>query len=185
VRTLGYAGADAIARHVVLSPAETDEHLGDLQAHGWIGWSAFAGEGGWSVTEAGRRHGEALLAEELDAVGARPELDAVYAEFLVWNERVTAACTAWQLADLGVADSPVALDEVRGELGAAADRLAALEARLARCLARFAGYHRRFAAALGAAATDPAWITAIDRPSCHRVWFELHEDLIATLGLQR
>ncbi|WP_245966848.1 hypothetical protein [Sphaerisporangium album] len=33
----------------------------------------------------------------------------------------------------------------------------------------------RFTAALAGARVD----------SCHRVWFELHEDLIATLGLDR
>ena len=32
---------------------------------------------------------------------------------------------------------------------------------------------------------EPAWITGMDRDSCHRVWFELHEDLIATPGLVR
>jgi len=61
----------------------------------------------------------------------------------------------------------------------------AAQQRLGRLLARFAGYHERFAAALARASADPAWITAADRESCHHVWFELHEDLIATLGLSR
>ena len=39
--------------------------------------------------------------------------------------------------------------------------------------------------AVTAARTDPAWITATERDSGHRVWFEFHEDLIATLGLTR
>ena len=29
------------------------------------------------------------------------------------------------------------------------------------------------------------WVDRTDIDSCHRVWFELHEDLIATLGLSR
>ncbi|WP_298328097.1 hypothetical protein [Haloactinopolyspora sp.] len=35
------------------------------------------------------------------------------------------------------------------------------------------------------ARTDPTWVTATDRESAHRVWFELHEDLLATLGRTR
>jgi hypothetical protein len=35
------------------------------------------------------------------------------------------------------------------------------------------------------AAAEPAWLVATDLDSFHRIWFELHEDLIATLGVQR
>ncbi|WP_245966310.1 hypothetical protein [Sphaerisporangium album] len=34
-------------------------------------------------------------------------------------------------------------------------------------------------------AGDCAWVDHTDVDSCHRVWFELHEDLIAMLGLDR
>lgn len=43
----------------------------------------------------------------------------------------------------------------------------------------------RFTAVLHHAADDSGWVTGTDRDSAHRVWFELHEDLIATLGLTR
>ncbi len=56
---------------------------------------------------------------------------------------------------------------------------------LAARLGRFAGYHDRFTGALARAGHDPAWITGIEVDSCHRFWFEFHEDLIATLGLTR
>ncbi len=53
-------------------------------------------------------------------------------------------------------------------------------------LARFDGYGTRFATALGRVqAGDHAWVDGVGRDSCHAVWFELHEDLIATLGLSR
>lgn len=55
-----------------------------------------------------------------------------------------------------------------------------------RVLTRFRGYDARFAAALARArAGESAWVDRSDVDSCHRVWFELHEDLIATLGLDR
>ena len=63
--------------------------------------------------------------------------------------------------------------------------LRGLEARLTAVLPRFSGYAKRLEQALENAATDPAWLTATDRDSFHRIWFELHEDLIATLGIQR
>ena len=63
--------------------------------------------------------------------------------------------------------------------------LAGIEGRLTAHLDRFAGCHHRFATALSKVGDEPAWITGTDRDSCHGVWFELHEDLIATLGLVR
>jgi hypothetical protein len=34
-------------------------------------------------------------------------------------------------------------------------------------------------------AGDRPWVDGSDRDSCHTVWFQLHEDLLATLGLRR
>lgn len=184
-RTLGYATAARVAERVGLPEAETTEHLLDAQARGWVTYSSFAGDGGWSVTEAGRRRGERLVATELDAAGARTAVEDLYQDFLPVNDVVAAACTAWQLAELGSGEPPVTLTATIARLEEPARVLAGLEAHLTTHLARFAGYHRRFAAALHRASAEPAWITGIDRDSCHRVWFELHEDLIATLGLTR
>lgn len=119
-------------------------------------------------------------------MAARAVVAQVHRDFLPLNDVVAAAaCTAWQLAELGIAGQPVTLTATITTLEQPAQELAALEARLTEHLTRFTGYHQRFAAALDRADTAPAWITATDRDSCHRVWFELHEDLIATLGLTR
>ena len=32
---------------------------------------------------------------------------------------------------------------------------------------------------------EPAWVTRPRVDSCHTVWMELHEDLLATLGIDR
>ncbi|MGF1664525.1 MAG: hypothetical protein ACFCVG_19035 [Kineosporiaceae bacterium] len=80
---------------------------------------------------------------------------------------------AWDLAVLEV------LDRVT-------PYLAPIVATLAAVLARFGGYDTRFAAALARARSgERAWVDRTDVDSCHRVWFELHEDLLATLGLDR
>ncbi|MFG3507095.1 transcriptional regulator [Streptomyces sp. NPDC047821] len=183
-RTLGHATAARLAERAGLSQAETVEHLLDAQSRGWANHSSFAGEGGWSLTEAGTRYGERLLAAELDAAGARTAVEEVYRDFLPTNDLVAAACTAWQLTEMAIG-RPVTLTATIDALTQPARTLAHLETRLTAHLPRFAGYHHRFTAALHRASTEPKWITGTDRDSCHRVWFELHEDLIATLQLTR
>ena len=57
--------------------------------------------------------------------------------------------------------------------------------RLEHALARFAGYPDRFAAALNRADLGGRkWVDEPGIDSCHTVWFQLHEDLLATLGLE-
>jgi hypothetical protein len=185
LRTLGYADLPRLAVRLARSEDDVREDLLDAQAYGWATWSSFAGDGGWSLTEAGKAQGERLLAAELVATGARAAVEDVHHRFLPLNAAVAQACTDHQLAELGVGDRLVPLEVTLGALTLAAEALATLEESLTSHLERFRGYHARFGAAIGQAAEDPRWITGLDRDSAHRVWFELHEDLIATLGLTR
>ena len=185
VRTLGYADTQRVADRLGTSADQVHEHLEDARARGWVTVAAFGGSAGWSLTDAGKAHGEALLAAELDAVGARACVEEVYRAFLPVNEVVSRACTEWQLHELGIDGAQVTLAGTLASLDAAVEELADLERRLCTHLNRFAGYHGRFTRAARAARTDQAWLTGTDRDSCHTVWFELHEDLLATLGLAR
>ncbi|MFF1917352.1 transcriptional regulator [Streptomyces sp. NPDC058239] len=185
VRTMGYADTARIAARLGVTEDEAREYLLDPQAQGWMTFSSFAGDGGWSLTESGKAHGERLLAAELDEAGARAAVEKVHQDFLPLNDVMTAACTAWQLAEMGIDDQTVSLAQTITALEGPAAALAGLEGRLTAHLDRFSGYQQRFTEALTRAHADPAWITGTDRDSCHRVWFELHEDLIATLGLTR
>lgn len=185
VRVLGYAGTARIADRCGLPVDEAESLLLDAQSRGHVTWSQFADEGGWSVSEAGRAEGERLLAAELDGTGARPVLESVLDGFGPLNDVVGAACTRWQLTELGIAASPAALPEVLADLSRAAGGLAGIEERLTAYLRRFTGYHARFRHAVERAHGDARWVTATDRDSAHRVWFELHEDLLATLGRTR
>ena len=119
VRTLGYADTARVAARADLPEAEAREHLLDAQAHGWAAYSSFAGAGGWSLTEAGRAQGERLLAAELDGVGARAVVEEVYRDFLPLNDVVGAACTAWQLAEVGAGEQTMSLAEAIATLGLA------------------------------------------------------------------
>lgn len=193
VRISGFADTSVITRRFRLDPAETEETLRDAEAYGWVSHSAFAGLEGWSLTESGRKENERQLAAELAATGRQDEVAEIHRDFLPLNARLQQACTDWQLRPvpgdrLATNDhTDTAWDlRVLDELSAIDRALAPLAARLDHILARFAGYDSRFSTALHRAkAGDNGWVDRTDVDSCHRVWFELHEDLIATLGLVR
>jgi hypothetical protein len=194
VRLRGMADDAAVARRFGLDPAVAGELLLDGEAYGWVTRSEFAGVGGWSLTERGRAENERRLAAELAGVpGGAATLHRVHDAFLPLNARLQRACTDWQLRPAPGAplaanthDDPGWDARVVRELAALAAELAPLVAELAGSLDRFAGYDTRFSSALDRVrAGDPAWVDRTDVDSCHRVWFELHEDLIATLGIER
>ena len=193
VRVVGFADTPALARRFDLDPGETREHLLDAQACGWVTRAAFADLAGWSLTVPGRARDEHLLADELAHVGGEDEVRAVHEAFLPLNARLQRACTDWQLRP--AAGDALALNDhadaawdarVLDGLAEIEQELAPLASRLAGLLTRFRGYDTRFAAALDRArAGDGGWVDRTDVDSCHRVWFELHEDLVATLGIDR
>ncbi|WP_232828548.1 transcriptional regulator [Kribbella monticola] len=184
----------AVAERFGVGRERAGELLLDFQAFGWISWSEFAGSGGWSMTAAGRAENERQLAVELQGVVDGEEtVRAAYEVFLPLNGRLQQACTDWQLRPTPVDSlafndhSDPAWDKVViGELQALDQQLESVVGRLTGVLDRFQGYDRRFSRALGrAVAGEVAWVDGTGVDSCHTVWFELHEDLLATLGLQR
>ncbi|SDM07655.1 transcriptional regulator [Nonomuraea jiangxiensis] len=193
VRILGFADTPMVAQRYGLDAAQTEELLRDYEACGWAGHAAFAGTAGWSLTEPGRAENERLLAAELARVGGAGEVRDVYREFLPLNALLLRACTDWQLRPtpgdrLAVNDhrDPVWDAGVLHELAGISRALTPLADRLGSVLTRLRGYDTRFTAALTRArGGESAWVDRTDVDSCHRVWFQLHEDLIATLGLDR
>jgi hypothetical protein len=193
VRILGFADDGAIARRFALDGAGTSELLLDAEAHGWVSHTSFAGLGGWSLTERGRAENERRLAAELAATGKAGEIRDVHRQFLPLNARLQSAATDWQLRP--TPHDPLAANDhsdaawdtrVLQELAGVEHGLGPLAGRLSAALPRFRGYDTRFAAALRRARDgESGWVDRTDVDSCHRVWFELHEDLIATLGLNR
>ncbi|TGJ96966.1 transcriptional regulator, partial [Actinotalea fermentans ATCC 43279 = JCM 9966 = DSM 3133] len=129
----------------------------------------------------------------LTATGRADDVRDAHHEFLPLNARVQRACTDWQLRPVPGArltpndhTDPSWDGAVLDELAAIGDDLAPLARLLGDVLARCGGYHDRFSAALGQARTgEGRWVDGSDVDSCHRVWFELHEDLVATLGIDR
>ncbi|WP_026820223.1 hypothetical protein [Arthrobacter castelli] len=194
VRITGFADTQVIAHRFGLDPAETAGILRDAEARGWVQHAAFADIGGWSLTGMGRTENERQLRDELAAAGGGDdEIRAIHRGFLPLNARLQQACTDWQLHPVP-GDRLAANDHsdpvwdacVLDELATIDRALTPLARRLADILTRFQGYDTRFTAALQRAqAGDGGWVDRTDVDSCHRVWFELHEDLIATLGIDR
>lgn len=193
VRVTGFADVGAIAARFGTDVAETTEILLDAEARGWTTRSTFGGATGWSLTERGRAENERQLAAELTGADAEGEVRDVHRLFLPLNAQVLRACTDWQLrpapgdrlAPNDHTDATWDATVVR-ELAAVARALPPLVERLGNVLARFRGYDVRFGAALARArGGELAFVDRTDVDSCHRVWFELHEDLVATLGIDR
>ncbi len=71
-------------------------------------------------------------------------------------------------------------------LGRLRDELTEVTVRLSGVLDRFGIHQRRVDAALRRVrAGSDAWVDAPDVPSLNIVWIQLHEDLLATLGIER
>ncbi|WP_213450848.1 transcriptional regulator [Rhizomonospora bruguierae] len=193
VRLKGFADAPVIAERFGLDAAETVEFLGDARARGWVRHATFADLHGWALTESGRAENERQVAAELAHAGGTAQVREVHAAFRPLNARLQRACADWQLRPtandrLAANDhaDPVWDAAVLDDLAAIDLALAPLADRLGNVLTRFRGYHARFTAARHRAlAGDGGWVDRTDIDSCHRVWFELHEDLVATLGLDR
>jgi hypothetical protein len=193
VRLKGVADDQAVAKRFGLDQGATAELLLDYQAFGWISWSEFAGSGGWSLTEAGRAENERQLAAELDEVGGREVIHEVYKGFLPLNERLQQACTNWQIRP--TATDALAFNDhtdpqwdgqVIAQLTTLDQALHTVSEQITAVLHRFRDYGTRYSAALDRVrAGDSTWVDRTNADSCHTVWFELHEDLIATLGLLR
>jgi hypothetical protein len=193
VRVLGFPTAYRVAGRYGLDADAVAQLLLDHEAQGWVRHLSFAGTSGWSLTDAGRTENERRLAAELDQADARSAVTSVRAAFRPMNERLGTACTDWQIRP--TRDDPLACNDhtdwrwderVLRALGSLDASFRRLCDQLTGCLARFGGYADRYSAALAKTrAGQRAWVDAPGQDSCHTVWIQFHEDLLATLGLER
>jgi hypothetical protein len=193
VRLKGMADDRQVATRFGLDPAVAGENLLDFEAMGWVTKVEFAGTGGWALTDRGHVENERQLGHELAVTGSGRTVQAAYVDFLPRNARLLRACTDWQLRPSGT--DPLAVNDhtdtrwdgrVLDELSALSSELRSLCSSLSAALARFGGYDARFSAALARAQRgEGSWVTRPRVESCHTVWMELHEDLVATLGIRR
>jgi hypothetical protein len=193
LRIKGMADAKAVAQRFDLDPDLVNELLLDYEAFGWVSRVSFADIKGWALTATGRAENERLLSAELDQTGTRSAIVAAHEVFVALNVRFLAAVTNWQirpenadrLATNDHTDSRwdervvVDLRDLRTRLWPMCEQLSAV-------LRRFVGYAERYSVAVDRVDRgERAWVAQPKIDSCHTVWMELHEDLLATLGLER
>ena len=192
-RVMGFASAAQVAARYRLDPGLARELLLDFEARGWVRHSGFGGRSGWSVTDAGRAEDERRLAVELDLAGAGDAVRALHTRFVPLNRRFGEACTDWQIRP--TRNDPMAFNDhtewtwderVLRALTSLGRSFADVCTGLTDTLQRFDGYADRYASALARAdAGQRRWVDSPDLDSCHIVWIQLHEDLLATLGIPR
>jgi hypothetical protein len=169
---------------------ETTRLLGDLAARGLV--SKKSGSfGGWALTDEGRVTGQCWLDEELASAGANDVVHRCYDAFLKLNPLLLEVSTDWQMVPVG--DSHIVNDHRDSGYDARVlDRLIKLDDKaqrictdLSSVLSRFSPYGPRLSTALERAlAGEDAYVTD-NLESYHNVWFQLHEDLLVTLGISR
>jgi hypothetical protein len=190
LRCIGYATEERVAWAAGLGVGAAAEQLGALADRGLVSHLPGPFEA-WGLSERGRTEVATLVANELEMVAARASVRRAYEAFLELNPDLLRVCHDWQLRRLGSAEvlndhTDIGYDEgvLRRLVGidVAAQQICV---DLGGRLRRFANYGSRFRVALEQAlAGDPSWVT--DRmESYHSVWFQLHEDLLVTLGLSR
>ena len=191
LRLVGFADADRIATGTGLSPEAAGRALDALAERGWARFRDGRPAGvvsGWSLTPAGRAAIEDRLAAEIDGAGCRAAVERGYRRFLELNRPLLEAVTQWQLRD-GRLNDHTDLEHDQRVLTLITrinEKIGPVLADLADCLERYDGYRARLDGAIDRARRgETASVDGALIDSYHTVWFELHEDLLATLGLDR
>jgi hypothetical protein len=192
-RVLGFGSTSRIAMRYGLDVDRVDEALRDFEARGWVCHSSFAGNSGWSLTDAGRLENERRLAIELVQAAARDTVAGVHAAFVPLNRRFGTACTNWQIRPTRA--DPMTFNDhtdwkwderVLRTLTSLERAFGRLCNQLTACLRRFDGYADRYSSALSKVDKGQRhWVDSPELDSCHTVWIQFHEDLLATLGVPR
>jgi hypothetical protein len=191
LRLSGFATTDAVAARWELDDDEVGVLLEAARSEGWVTHRG-GRVSGWMLTAKGRAHAEDLIAAELDANGGRRDAERAYTTFMPLNVSFLSICTDWQLREVDGEPTindhadPVHDRAVVERLEAVHPEVITLVSTMSTRLDRYGGYQQRFAHALGRVrANDVDWLTKPVIDSYHTVWFELHEDLLATLGRSR
>ncbi|MFJ8140968.1 transcriptional regulator [Streptomyces sp. NPDC096013] len=190
LRCTGFSGPAAVSAVTGLSVSDVESELIDLAVARLV--TRTPGDfGGWGLTDAGRAADAERIADELDTAGARTAVTAAFDRFLVLNPELLDLCTAWQLRP---ADGAMTMndhsdraydDRILGRFSEFHRRAKPVCTDLSAALLRFQGYPLRLAAALARAKAGELEYVTDSTTSYHTVWFQLHEDLLATLGIPR
>ncbi|BBH64069.1 hypothetical protein ACTI_07540 [Actinoplanes sp. OR16] len=174
LRCIGFAELPRVAHAAGLSDADTESELIDLAVEGLVTREF----GGWGLTDVGRAEDARRTGAGLDATGEREAVTRAYERFLVLNPELLDLCSAWQLNDHTDPEHDERIIRRFEDLDARAGAVLA-------GLSRFGRYRVRLTAALTEVRNGHREHLADSLESYHVIWFQLHEDLLATLGIPR
>ncbi|SOC55749.1 hypothetical protein SAMN05421879_105240 [Ornithinimicrobium cerasi] len=145
------------------------------------------------MTDLGRQHGEQMLSDDLDAHGTRQKVEEGHRCFLPLNQRLGPLMTRWQLRPTD--DDPLVFNDhldplydraILHELDRLVAELRDVMTVLAAEVPRFGVHQPRIDTALARAWDgDHRWVDSPEVAAANLVWIQLHEDLLATLGIPR
>lgn len=189
LRTKGMAEVDSVAQASGLSSDQAAAVLDELGERGWVRYRDGGRAKGWMLLGEGRAEGERLVAAEIEEFGMRLLVQEHYESFRVLDPEVKEACTDFQVREdqtLNDHTDPEYDAAVIGRLAEINRRVQPIIARLAEAFDRFGHYGGRLDNALNRVlGGDLNWFTKPSLDSYHEVWFELHEDLLVSLGIDR
>jgi hypothetical protein len=188
LRLGGFVTADRLAARSGLPESDVTAILEQERAAG-LALERNGRISGWMLTADGRSEHAALLADELERLGAREAIEEANIAFLALNEPFKELCSRWQLRPDGSTNdhTDLAYDTVVIEdLTPLHDRVVALTSTAAQSLPRFGRYPQAFSAARDRLMRgDQRAFAAPLAESFHDAWMELHQDLLSTLGRRR
>ncbi|MBM45786.1 MAG: transcriptional regulator [Acidimicrobiaceae bacterium] len=193
LRLKGFGEIETISSVHELSLSTTEAVLAEMVTANKCVMREVQGVEKFVLTPTGREQGEEFLARELEEAGVRDVVQFGYERFLSLNPTMLQLCTDWQVLDDGAGEQKLNDHNDADYDKRILDRLIELDAEvreilqsLEEGLQRFRNYSSRFTFALEKLQSgELEWLTKPIMPSYHTVWFELHEDLLATLGIDR
>jgi hypothetical protein len=190
LRCIGFAGRARVSEAAGLPENDVESELIDLAVAGLVTYEPGVFRA-WGLTESGRARAAKRISDELDAMGARPTVARAYDDFLDLNPELLDLCGAWQTRSVGGVmtandhTDPAYDSRVLGLFTDFDRRADAVCAALSAAMPRFRRYRVRLTDALTRAQAGELDYLTDRLDSYHTVWFQLHEDLLVTLGIPR
>jgi len=187
----GIADSASVAAATGLSVKEVEKQAVAIVEDDAVVWRSGA-ISGWQLTAAGRKQDSRDVESALEAAH-RAVVEGCYAGFVLLNQELLETCTAWQVREAAGQASVPNDDSESPQESAIVGRLQAINRAiqpivsvLGVFLSWFDQYPRRLSSALACVEAGQAkWFASPLVDSYHMVWFELHEDLLSALGLER
>jgi|AntAceMinimDraft_13_1070369.scaffolds.fasta_scaffold61441_2 hypothetical protein len=179
VRLRGVASTEALALRLDVTQVQVQTVIDVLLSGGQLIYREGRRVSGYVLTQEGKGRHAQEIAEQ--ANGLREEMSKVYKQFLALNGRIKGMCSDWQEIDDDT-KRWVAIDELETFHAAAQ----VIFKRAGVFIPRYSQYGQALLVALELLVDgDYRYFTSPLVDSYHTVWFEVHEDFLMCLGIDR